>query len=157
MSYLRMAIVCRKDLCMPTGKFGAMVAHVSMSFILSRLQIWKDEFWPLPDADISARIESVVHGLKFNATQDEIRWLTELDPGQEDKKQVSMAKIVLEVHSFQELKDVEAAAHEHKLNCHPLYDSGHSHNKPGEFVAIAIGPHWPEQLAPVTGHLKVYR
>ena len=48
-------------------------------------------------------------------------------------------------------------ANEAHLTVHKVIDSGYSHNKPGTFAATAIGPHWPEELQPVTGNLKIYR
>ncbi|RJQ27102.1 hypothetical protein C4577_02155 [Candidatus Parcubacteria bacterium] len=151
--YLKMAVVCRKDLNMPTGKFGAMMCHAGKSFILPRLQLWENKFDDVSESGITG----VVHGLKFHANKDEIQWLTELDPGLEEHGQVSMAAVILAVNSLEELLEVEKEAEKHKLINHRVIDSGYSHNKPNTFVCLAIGPHWPEQLQPVTGHLKRYR
>ena len=139
--YLKQVIVCRKDLCMPTGKVAAMVAHAAMTFIIKAFKT--KAFWP---------------GEWENAfSRDQERWLTELDPGLEHLEQESMAKIVLAVSSEQALLCIEQKAREAGLECHRVVDSGHSHNKPNTLVAIAIGPDWPERLWPITGHLKVYR
>jgi peptidyl-tRNA hydrolase len=142
--YLKQVIILRKDLNMPTGKVAAMAAHAAMTFIAKGVG-WRHR----PDSG------SYLHSMVL--TSDEYRWLTELDPGIEDTKQVSMAKIVCQVENEAELMAVEQQARSAELACHRVIDSGYSHNKPGTFVGIAIGPHWPEQLEPVTGKLKLYR
>ncbi len=85
------------------------------------------------------------------------QWLTELDDGLEDIGQVSFAKVVLTADSEEHLLKVEAEAKAAGLTTHRVVDSGYSHNKPSTLACIAIGPHWPEQLQPVTGSLKLYR
>lgn len=142
MSYVRQVICVRKDLSMPTGKLAAMVAHASMSFIIKNMDdCWIGEEQPF----------------QLNLTEVQHQWLTELDPGLEPHHQVSMAKIVLAVNSEKELLDVESKAKEAKLTVHRVIDSGHSHNPPGTFVCIAIGPDFPDKIDSVTKHLKVYR
>lgn len=131
--YLKQVIVMRKDLNMPTGKVAAMAAHAAMTFL----------------------IKIIYHEGHF--TKDQERWLTEMDPGLESIGQVSMAKVVCEVKGEQELLDVEKSAKESKLTVHRVTDCGYAHNKAGTLVCIAIGPHWPEQLEPITGKLKLYR
>jgi peptidyl-tRNA hydrolase, PTH2 family len=144
--YLRQAIVIRKDLSMPAGKIGAMAAHAAMTFICKALKKCG-----LPEAtDGSIRVEGVF-------TADEWQWITELDPGLEEFGQLSFGKIVLAVENEEELLDVYHNAVNADLCVHKVIDSGHSHNKFGDLAAIAIGPAWPEDLALVTGHLKVYR
>lgn len=138
-NYLRQMIVVRKDLCMPIGKFGAMVAHAAMTFIAKNLK-------------------AKMVGLQPDCFgEDRWQWLTELDPGLEDLEQLSMAKIVLAVDNEAQLLNVDEAARAAGLEVHRVYDIGYSHNKPRDFVCIAIGPDWPDKLRPVTGHLKVYR
>lgn len=145
--YLKQVIVLRKDLCMPTGKVGAMTAHAAMTFIATRLK---------EQEHFSCTVPGVIFmGGAF--TPDEVRWLTEPDPGIEGTGQVSMAKIVCQVADEAELLAVERRAWDARLTCHRVIDSGHSHNKPGTFVGVGIGPHWPEELDPVTGNLKLYR
>ncbi len=80
-----------------------------------------------------------------------------LDPGLEEIGQLSMAKIVCAVPDLDALVKVEFEAKEAGLQCYRVVDSGYSHNKFGDFTAIAIGPDWPEKLEPVTGKLKIYR
>ena len=139
--YLRQVIVVRKDLCMPSGKLAAMVAHAAMTFICNGImpRVW------LPDS------------IELLLTPIQLQWLTEVEPGLEDLWQLSFAKIVLAVKDLQELLDVETAALSAGLDCHRVVDGGHSHNKPRDIACIAIGPDWPEKLHPVTGGLKVYR
>lgn len=141
--YLKQGIVVRKDLCMPSGKLAAMVAHASMTFLLKSMENYEHDHGPAQ--------------LVLNLSPDEVRWLTELDPGLEEAGQVSMAKIVLQVGSEAELLEIENKARDAGLVVHSVIDSGHSHNPAGTFTCIAIGPAWPEQLEPITGGLKVYR
>lgn len=139
--YLKQVIVVRKDLSMPAGKLAAMVAHAAMTFIVKRIKDGPEHPW--------------IPGGAFTA--DEWQWMTEFDPGLEHYGQVSFAKIVCAVDTEAELEEVDVQARSAGLQVWPVIDSGHSHNKPDTFVAIAIGPAWPEQLEPITGHLKVYR
>jgi len=143
--YLKQVIVVRKDLSMPTGKLAAMVAHAAMTFIVERLNMANPD-----DLFNDASIDDLF-------SPDEWRWLTELDPGLEDIGQVSFAKIVCAVDYLAALEAVEQTARSAGLSVHRVVDSGYSHNKKGDFACVAIGPAWPEELEPVTGHLKVYR
>lgn len=167
--YLKQVIVVRKDLTMPAGKLAAMVAHASMTFLLKKLRptipdlCWdnqqrlglNDARW---DDAVRAAWECNQREMdKPDFSPEELRWLTELDPGIEASGQVSMAKIVCAVQDEAELLAVEKKAKDAGLECHRVIDSGYSHNKAGTFVCIAIGPAWPEALEPVTGGLKVYR
>lgn len=146
--YLKQVIVIRKDLAMPHGKIAAMVAHASMSFMACRLQRQCDH----PEVPVNQRCRML-----FECSPDEVQWLTELDPGLDDLHQLSFAKIVLEVKSEAELLAIESSALSAGLTTHRVVDSGYSHNPARTLTCIAIGPHWPEQLQPITGHLKVYR
>lgn len=150
--YLKQAIVVRTDLNMNAGKAGAMIAHASRTFILERLHFGANDcaikLPDQPEREVRARGE-------FSA--DEHRWMTELDPGIEATGQRSMATIVLQVHSEGQLLEIEQKAKDAGLTVHRVIDSGYSHNPAGTFVCIAIGPHWPEQLDPVTGKLSTFR
>lgn len=139
--YLKQYLVVRTDLSMPAGKLGAMCAHVAMTFLSKRLIV----------------TTTTVTGHIIIDNPEQIRWLTEMDPGLEDQGQVSMGKIVLQVKDEAELLAVEEKAKGLNLECQRVVDCGYSHNKPNTLVAIAIGPDWPENLKPVTGHLKIYR
>lgn len=142
--YVRQVIVVRTDLSMPRGKIAAMAAHASMTFIAQRFGDW--EYYPgndawFPDADGYSTAEKL--------------WLTELEPGSDD--QLSFAKIVCGVDTEAELQYLFEEAVDHGLVVQKVIDGGYSHNKPGTFVAIAIGPDYPDNLNPVTGKLKLYR
>lgn len=143
--YLRQIIVVDASLSMPKGKLAAMVAHGAMTFLAKRL---KDQA-----ADQHDPPNMMIGGL----TADQIQWLTERDPGLEAEDQRSFAKIVVGVKGKEELLDIEKKALAAGLECHRVTDCGYSHNKPGDIPCICIGPAWPEQLEPVTGHLKPYR
>ncbi|OAI39599.1 hypothetical protein AYO40_01155 [Planctomycetaceae bacterium SCGC AG-212-D15] len=146
--YLKQVIVVDRSLSMPAGKLAAMVAHASMTWLIHRLVVdQKNEsgFAPwLPAGDYNLHLSA-----------DEAQWLTELDPGIEN--QVSMAKIVVSCDGEKAMLDIEARAKAADLICHRVVDCGYAHNPAGTLACIAIGPHWPEQLEPVTGGLKVYR
>lgn len=149
--YLKQVIVVRKDLSMPTGKLAAIVAHASMSFLVGRLQ-------NQPHLRVSREREGDKENLAAAwFSDDEWQWLTEPDPGLESVGQLSFAKIVCAVDSEDALRAVYDAALDAGLVAHTVFDSGYSHNKLGDFAAVAIGPAWPEQLHPITGGLKVYR
>ncbi len=143
--YLKQVIVARKDLSMPAGKLAAMVSHAAMTFLAKRMQ------------RVTLDADGLPSLFEFAPSPEEARWLTELDDGIEDTGQLSFAKIVLAVDSEEELLTVQSQARDAGLSVHHVIDSGYSHNKPGTLACIAIGPHWPEQLAPVTGKLKLYR
>ncbi len=148
--YLKQMICIRRDLCMPSGKIGAMAAHAAMTFILKHLheKVPKTDGFPVEDTNVE------VIG-RF--TKNQWQWMTEIAPGLEDMEQISFPKIVLAVDNLDELEKVEKEAKERGLTTFRVIDSGYSHNKPRTLAAIAIGPHRSEELVPVTGKLKVYR
>jgi peptidyl-tRNA hydrolase len=143
--YLKQVIVMRKDLTMPSGKLATMVAHASIKFLVDRLE---------NKHTINRERMQRREYMEGPFTQDEIRWMKELDPGIEHTGQQSMAKIVVFVNSLDELIEVEIAAKRNGLTVGTVYDSGYSHNPPGTYVGLAIGPHWPEAFEGVTDHLK---
>jgi peptidyl-tRNA hydrolase, PTH2 family len=142
--YIRQVIVARNDLNMPRGKLAAMVAHAAITWLVNRLVYHRHS------------VSGTMLG-EIGLSDTEYQWLTELDPGIEETKQVSFAKIVLAARSEEELRSVEAAARDAGLLCETVYDCGYSHNPKGTFVAVAIGPARPEALKPVTGDLPLYR
>jgi peptidyl-tRNA hydrolase len=149
--YLKQVIVARKDLSMPAGKLAAMVAHASMTFLIAHLR-----GGGLAHPSIDGNwLDGGFRTIDFS--EEEARWLTELDPGLEDIGQVSMAKIVCSCADEAELLAIERAAKDAGLEVHRVVDSGYSHNKFGTLACIAIGPDWPERLEPATAKLKVYR
>ncbi len=137
--YLKQVIVMRKDLTMPAGKLATMVGHASMKFLADKV------------ANGRTYTEAGMYNVVLTAEQ--AQWLTEPDPGIEYTGQQSFAKIVVFVGSLQALLDVEVAAKRRYLTVGTVHDSGYSHNKAGEYVGIAIGPHWPEAFEGVTDHL----
>jgi peptidyl-tRNA hydrolase len=143
--YIKQVIVVRRDLSMPTGKLMAMVCHASMTFLLKRLGDHATDQFETPCWAIKC------------FTPDELRWLTEIEPGLEYADQLAMAKIVLQVDNLDQLLEVESKALEAGVSVYRVTDGGHSHNKPGDVVCIALGPDWPEKMTPYTGHLKIYR
>jgi PTH2 family peptidyl-tRNA hydrolase len=142
--YLKQVIVVRKDLGMPTGKTATMVAHASMKWLADKYASKRAlSLRGLPEVDTIVTF-----------TSDQLQWLTELDPGIEHTGQQSFAKIVVFVSSEEELLAVQRKAEARGLTIGTAHDSGFSHNPIGTFVAIAVGPHWPESFEGVTDHLK---
>lgn len=68
----------------------------------------------------------------------------------------AFTKICVYVNSEQELKDVYQKAKDAGLLCSIIEDNGQTefHGVP-TFTAVAIGPHLPEQLDPITGKLPL--
>lgn len=69
----------------------------------------------------------------------------------------SFAKVVLQVHSEEELREIEQQAKEANLECHLIVDSGKT-----EFggvptpTCLAIGPDVAEKIDEITKNLKLY-
>lgn len=126
----KQTIVMRKDLKMRRGKEIAQGSHASMAFLTRRLRNplkWFRLFWL-----VLKRIE--------------IEWLEN-----------SFAKVVLQVNSEEELREIERKAKEANLECHLIVDSGKT-----EFggvptpTCLAIGPDKAEKIDEITKNLKLY-
>lgn len=72
--------------------------------------------------------------------------------------QKSFTKIVLKVHSEDELLEINEKAKQAGLESHLITDSGRTEFKGIKtHTCIAIGPDWPDKIDSVTGHLKAYQ
>ncbi len=68
----------------------------------------------------------------------------------------AFTKICVYVNSEEELKEVYKKAKEAKLLCSIIEDSGQTEfNNVPTLTAVAIGPHYPSDLNPITGHLPL--
>ncbi len=123
----KQVIIIRKDLNMRKGKQIAQGAHASMKVLL--------------DSAINNEDTLTIH-LDDSALSN---WITGL-----------FTKVCVGVNSEKELVDLYKQALEKGLLCSLIVDSGLT-----EFdgvptkTAVAIGPAYPEEIDPITGHLKL--
>lgn len=125
---IKQIIVIRRDLKMRRGKEIAQGAHASMAALLQGAQLNADGSATLP-------LWPEAHA-----------WLTD-----------AFTKVTVKVQSEEELLAVrdraEAAGLVHAL----IQDAGRTEFKGvPTYTALAVGPATSEQLAPVTGELKLY-
>ena len=127
----KQVIVMRKDLNMRKGKMIAQGAHASMKVFLDRSHVVGD------DSGMDHRVL---------LTTDPMReWIEGL-----------FTKICLSVDSEQELIDIYNKAKEAGIPCSMIEDAGLTEfNGVVTKTCIAIGPEYPEGIAPITRHLKL--
>jgi peptidyl-tRNA hydrolase, PTH2 family len=126
-------IIARKDLNMPPGKLAAQVAHASMAALLLRSgmqELGDDKNYLIVDID-----------------QDVKSWLN----GQ-------FTKVVLEVDSEEMLLRIYNAALLGGRRASKIVDNGLTVFK-GQptLTCVGLGPHIPEEVNYLIGHLKTYR
>lgn len=127
-------IVIRKDLNMRKGKMVAQGAHASMAVVLNYM-----------------RYENFVENqqLEYNVFEPSHKALGEWLNG-------AFTKVCVSVDSEQELLDIVAKAKEAGVLNALITDSGLTEfNGVPTNTCAAIGPDYPEKLAPLTGHLKL--
>ena len=107
------------------GKLVAQGAHASLAAVLNRGE-WTDS------GDMVLR----------------------LTPAMRDWMDGRFAKIAVKVETEEELLELHTAAVEASLPCALIRDSGRTefHGKP-TYTAVAIGPAYPDEIDPITGHL----
>jgi len=132
-------IVVRKDLNMNVGKIISQAAHASMAALLSCGSIsYSSDGLGGNRYPISYDID-----LKYSALQ---KWL-----------EGSFTKICVSVNSEQELLDIYNQALNAGLICSLIEDAGRTvFNGVPTKTCCAIGPAYPEQVNPITGHLLLY-
>lgn len=115
---------------MRRGKEIAQGSHASMAFLTRRLRRpsqWFKLFW--------LALKTV-----------EIKWLSD-----------SFAKVVCQVNSLDELKEIEAKAKEANLEVHLIVDSGRTEfNGVPTPTCLAVGPDEADKIDEVTGGLQLY-
>lgn len=92
-----------------------------------------------------------------NADTDGSLWLAiPLSPAMHAWYEGAFAKIVVKVETEQELLDLSYKAMAAGLPCALIKDHGRTefHGVP-QYTALAIGPAWPNEIDPITGHLEL--
>jgi PTH2 family peptidyl-tRNA hydrolase len=140
----KQVIVLRKDLGMRKGKMIAQGAHASMAVILNMLE-WSD-LGQEHGSDFKGVYECSTSFDSANLSDLAVfSWLRE-----------KFAKISLYVNSEEELLELYEKAKAAKLPCSLIQDAGRTEFKGvPTYTAIAIGPCWPSEVDPITGHLKL--
>ena len=130
----KQVIVVRKDLNMRKGKIAAQVAHASLSILVNRMEKTDDPFFPLVWFRFGTEKDKALH-----------QWLTN-----------RFTKICVSVDSEEELIEIYSQAKKAKLPCSLITDSGATefHGVP-TITCAAIGPAYPNEVDPITGHLKL--
>lgn len=130
----KQVIVIRKDLNMRKGKIAAQAAHASMKVILDQMDGDDDPMFPLVWYHLGVHRDKALH-----------QWLLG-----------RFTKICVSVDSEQELMEIYNQARQAKLLCALITDAGLTEfNGVPTKTCIAIGPAYPEQVDPITGHLKL--
>ena len=128
----KQVIVIRKDLNMRKGKMAAQAAHASMKVLLDQATLLPGEnFLRIPlFGENSAVRQWLIHG-RFK-------------------------KVCVSVDSEQELMEVYSKAIQHMVMTSLVVDSGLTEfNGVPTKTCIAVGPDYPENIDPITGHLKL--
>ncbi len=128
----KQVIVMLKFPSMPTGKYIAQASHAILGAVLK-----------------GGQVQAHSEGLRTFAIplDDELEaWLT----GQ-------FTKITLQVSTTEELLAIHAEAEKAGLRSALIKDAGHTIFKGvPTYTCLAIGPHLPEKIDPITGHLKMF-
>lgn len=124
----KQVIIVRKDLNMRKGKIAAQSAHASMSAILNYAS-------PIYEGEIKINVEKTV-----------VReWITGLH-----------TKVCVSVDSEEELLEIYNKAKDSGLNASIIKDAGLTEfNGVATLTCVAIGPDYPENIDPITKHLKL--
>lgn len=124
----KQVIIIRKDLNMRKGKSAAQAAHASMGAILNYAS-------PIYDGDI-----------KINVEKPAVReWLLG-----------RFTKVTVSVDSEEELLAIYNLALRDGLNAKLIQDAGLTEfGGIPTYTCVCIGPDYPENIDPITGHLKL--
>jgi len=126
----KQVIILRKDLNMRKGKMVAQGAHASMAAILNEM-------------GVNSNGDRMLYGNGMTIAMAE--WLNG-----------SFTKICVSVNSEDELIQVYKEAEAKGLPCALIRDAGHTEfNGVPTYTAVAIGPAFPHEVDPLTGHLKL--
>jgi len=131
---LKQIIVIRRDLKMRRGKEIAQGAHASMKWLMLRIQPLLPQ--PIHNPD----------DFGSNFSEVECSWMM-----------AHFKKVVVIVHSEEELLEIHKKALEVGLESHLIQDSGKTEfGGIPTYTACGIGPDHADKINPVTGHLKLY-
>lgn len=139
----KQVIVWRADLLVRTGKFGAQIGHAVMGNFLALDKERREEEY----SSISPAVYDSKKEFKFSYEEGSAldHWINERFP-----------KIITKVRSEKELLDIYEKAKAAGLRVCLITDSGLT-----EFhgilthTCIGIGPHWADEIDPITGHLEL--
>jgi PTH2 family peptidyl-tRNA hydrolase len=139
MKEAKQIIVMRTDLGMGRGKAGSQCSHASLATIL---KLGKKSYFFEQGGKPMNRIT-----IDFEDDSALDCWLN-----------VKFTKIVLAVETEEELIEVYNNAIKEGLNAVLITDAGLTEfNGVPTKTCVSIGPHFPEEIDKVTGHLKTFR
>lgn len=129
MSGVKQVIVIRKDLHMRRGKEIAQGAHASMLWLLDRMERQGDDLM-----------------IRVGDKEYDVDWLTG-----------NFKKVVCQVDSLEEFYQIQADAKALGVKCYVVTDLGLTEfdGVPTQ-TALAVGPHYEDQVNQITGHLRLY-
>jgi PTH2 family peptidyl-tRNA hydrolase len=144
-------IVMRKDLNMRKGKMVAQGAHASLKAILDLGSVYRVE------SDLTGEVIKI--GFSATLQQERFIWNGKPDinhPAVIEWLEGLFAKICVSVNSEQELLDIIQKAKDAGLITSLITDAGLTEfNGVATITCGAVGPAYPEQLDPITGHLPL--
>lgn len=124
---IKQVIVIRKDLKMRRGKEIAQVCHSSIKFLQDKV------------------VRYIQGESDLGITLVELEWMANHNP-----------KIVVQVHSEQELLDIYSHAIRECIQVALIKDLGLTEFKEPTYTCLAIGPDEAHLIDKITGHLPLY-
>jgi len=138
----KQVILVRTDIGMKPGKLASQVAHASMKVFFDR-----EEQNAMQAAQAKFGLPQTGGSLKIAMTPDMWEW-----------KNGEFTKIILEVHSEEELLVLYAKASGLGIPCALIQDNGHTVFKGVKtYTTAAIGPANPDDIDKITGELKLLK
>jgi PTH2 family peptidyl-tRNA hydrolase len=141
----KQVIVVRKDLNMRKGKIAAQASHASLGAILNYSEIYLDASIDYNDG--YHNYESQVGNcavIQLNK-QPLKEWL-----------EGRFTKVCVSVDSEEELLDIYQKALDNNVNVKLITDAGLTEfNGVPTKTCLALGPDYPENIDPISGHLKL--
>ena len=149
----KQVIVVRADLKMRKGKIAAQAAHASMKVLLDRSLLSNAHEAPQLGPSGEDDFDRVLREVR-NA-EPPLLTVT-LTPAMQDWISGRFTKVCCRVESEEALLRICDAALKARLSCSLIQDAGLTEFK-GQptLTCCAIGPAYPEDIDPVTGHLKL--
>lgn len=141
--YAKQVIVVRTDLNMPVGKIAAQVAHAAMAPITNRLKNVTEE------KELVGSVVLQMNLVPTPSTHDlaMLEWITG-----------SFTKVVVQINSEQELRNLLESARAQGIPCVDIVDEGRTvFNGIPTLTCASFGPAYSDVLDTLTGHLKLLR
>jgi PTH2 family peptidyl-tRNA hydrolase len=127
----KQVIVIRRDLKMRRGKEIAQGAHASSAWIVEL---------------VNGALDAATRTGTVTVDPTAFAWMTS-----------SWRKVTLQVHTEEQLLELDAAARARGLRTHLVRDSGRTEfGGVATFTALAIGPDLADEIDAVTGDLPIY-